>query len=113
MNEEIPIVETITPVTEAAFDDVSLLLSQLTTTVFSVVLELGRSLLLANTTRLEGVTTIGVDEHCWSHRGIDRWVTVVGDLTTRPARLLDIVPGRSAEDTIAAYTATPKQGKRS
>ncbi|WP_193081965.1 ISL3 family transposase, partial [Brevibacterium aurantiacum] len=35
--------------------------------------------------------------HCWSHRGIDRWVTVIVDLTNRPARLIDIVPGRSAE----------------
>ena len=39
----------------------------------------------------------GVDEHCSSHRGIDRWVTVIVDLTNRPARLIDIVPGRSAE----------------
>ncbi|PCC49045.1 Transposase [Brevibacterium sandarakinum] len=66
-------------------------------TVCSAVLDLGRTLLLADATRLDGVTTIGVDEHCWSHRGLDRWVTVIVDLTNRPARLIDIVPGRSAD----------------
>lgn len=66
-------------------------------TVCSAVLDLGRKLLIADASRLDGVSTIGVDEHCWSHRGIDRWVTVIVDLTSRPARLLDIVPGRSAE----------------
>lgn len=66
-------------------------------TVCTAVLDLGRSLLIADATRFEGVSTIGVDEHCWSHRGIDRWVTVIVDLTHRPARLLDIVPGRSAD----------------
>ena len=66
-------------------------------TVCTAVLDLGRTLLLADATRLDGVSTIGVDEHCWSHRGIDRWVTVIVDLSNRPARLLDVVPGRSAE----------------
>jgi hypothetical protein len=66
-------------------------------TVCTAVLDLGRSLLIADATRLDGVSTIGVDEHWWSHRGIDRWVTIIVDLTHRPARLLDIVPGQSAE----------------
>ncbi|AZL06216.1 MULTISPECIES: ISL3 family transposase [Brevibacterium] len=66
-------------------------------TVCTAVLDLGTTLLLADATRFDGVSTIGVDEHCWSHRGIDRWVTVIVDLTNRPARLIDIVPGRSAE----------------
>ncbi len=47
---------------------------------------------------------IGVDEHRWSHarrRDEDGYVTVIVDLTpvldgTGRARLLDLVPGRSA-----------------
>ena len=66
-------------------------------TVCSAALDLGWTLLLANATRLDSVTTIGVDEHCWSHRKLNRWVTVIVNLTNRPARLIDIVPGRSAE----------------
>lgn len=37
--------------------------------VRSAALDLGRRLLIADATRLDGVSTIGVDEHCWSHRG--------------------------------------------
>ena len=51
--------------------------------------------------RFEGVEVLGVDEHVWRHtkRG-DRYVTVIIDLTpvrhrSGPARLLDVVPGRS------------------
>ena len=51
--------------------------------------------------RLEGVEVLGVDEHVWRHtkRG-DRYVTVIIDLTpvrheAGPARLLDVVLGRS------------------
>jgi transposase len=51
-----------------------------------------------------GVGVIGVDEHKWSHTRSaesDGFVTVITDLTavvdgTGPARLLDLVPGRSA-----------------
>ena len=57
-----------------------------------------------DTTRLDGVRVIGVDEHRWSHTrrpGEDGYVTVIIDLTpvlegTGRARLLDLVPGRSA-----------------
>jgi transposase len=89
------------------------------TTVAAVARELGRSwdtvndiavaatselLLCVGPTRLEGVTVIGVDEHKWAHtRGAqaDGFVTVITDLTAvvaghGPARLLDMVPGRSA-----------------
>lgn len=65
--------------------------------VVVAVFDLGRTLLLADATRLDGVTTIGVSKHCGSHRGSDRWVTVIVGLTTRPARQIDIDPGRSAE----------------
>jgi transposase len=88
-------------------------------TVSAVARELGRSwdtinsiavkattrlLATAGPARLDGVRMIGVDEHKWSHtRGAraDGFVTVITDLTAvvagqGPARLLDLVPGRSA-----------------
>jgi transposase len=53
--------------------------------------------------RLAGVRVIGVDEHRWAsrRRGTDGSVTLIIDLTpvrdgTGPARLLDLVAGRSA-----------------
>ena len=53
--------------------------------------------------RLAGVRVIGVDEHRWAPRrvGPDGFVTLIIDLTptrdqTGPARLLDLLPGRSA-----------------
>jgi transposase len=75
-------------------------------TVNDAVLAAGRELLIADPARLDGVAVIGVDEHCWRHpRGrdsaqVDRFVTVIIDLTpvrngTGPARLLDLVEGRS------------------
>ena len=52
--------------------------------------------------RLDGVRTLGVDEHIWrlSHHGPQRAVTAMVDLTRDEqgrlrARLLDVVPGRS------------------
>jgi Citrate synthase, C-terminal domain/Transposase len=63
-----------------------------------------QQIVATDTTRLDGVRVIGVDEHRWSHArrpGEDGYVTVVIDLTpvlegTGRARLLDLVPGRSA-----------------
>lgn len=57
-----------------------------------------------DTSRLEWVRVIGVDEHRWSHTrrpGEDGFVAVIVDLTpvrdgTGRARLLDLVPRRSA-----------------
>ncbi|MEU7819160.1 ISL3 family transposase [Pseudonocardia sp. NPDC049154] len=89
-------------------------------TVAAVARELGRSwntvntvavaatealLLSAGPARLDGVAVIGVDEHRWAHVvGADGggFVTVITDLTDvvagrGRARLLDLVPGRSAE----------------
>jgi transposase len=57
----------------------------------------------------DGVTAIGVDEHVWRHtRRGDKYVTVIVDLTgiregTGPARLLDMVEGRSKQ----AFKASP------
>lgn len=73
-------------------------------TVNSIALEATRALLASDTTRFNGVAVIGVDEHRWAHtRGAagDGYVTVIVDLTPvvagrGRARLLDLVPGRSA-----------------
>jgi transposase len=53
--------------------------------------------------RFDGVAVFGVDEHVWRHtRRGDKYVTVIIDLTgirdgTGPARLLDMVEGRSKQ----------------
>ncbi len=73
-------------------------------TVNAIVLDATTGLLAADPTRLESVRVIGVDEHRWAHTqraAGDGYVTVIVDLTpvfdgTGPARLLDLVPGRSS-----------------
>ena len=74
-------------------------------TVNTIAVEATQTLLLcAGPARLDGVEVIGVDEHKWAHvrtAAEDGFVTVITDLTavlagTGPARLLDMVPGRSA-----------------
>jgi len=70
-------------------------------TANDAVLAEGARVLIDEPTRFDGVTVIGVDEHCWRHtRRGDKYVTVVIDLTpvregTGPARLLDMLEGRS------------------
>ena len=74
-------------------------------TVNDAVLNAGRALLINDPARLDGVRVLGVDEHCWRHPragsgSVERFVTVIIDLTpvrdgTGPARLLDMVSGRS------------------
>lgn len=65
------------------------------------VLAEGKRRLIDDPARFDGVTTIGVDEHVWRHTRLgDKYVTVIIDLTparnkTGPARLLDMVEGRS------------------
>jgi len=72
-------------------------------TANEAVLAEGRRVLINDPTRFDGVKVIGVDEHCWRHtRRGDKFVTVIIDLTpirdgTGPARLLDMVPGRSKQ----------------
>ncbi|WOO97414.1 ISL3 family transposase [Micrococcus terreus] len=72
-------------------------------TANDAVLAEGRRLLINDLTRFDGVTAIGVDEHVWRHtRRGDKYVTVIIDLTplqdgTGPARLLDMVEGRSKQ----------------
>ena len=73
-------------------------------TVNTIALDATQAIVANDTTRLDGVRVIGVDEHRWSHTrrpGEDGYVTVIIDLTpvlegTGRARLLDLVPGRSA-----------------
>ena len=73
-------------------------------TVNSIAMDATQMIVATDTGRLDGVRVIGVDEHRWSHTrraGQDGYVTVIIDLTpvldgTGRARLLDLVPGRSA-----------------
>jgi transposase len=70
-------------------------------TTNKAVLAEGKRVLIDDPRRFDGVKVIGVDEHCWRHtRRGDKYVTVIIDLTpvragTGPARLLDMVEGRS------------------
>lgn len=73
-------------------------------TVNTIAMDATHAIVAADTTRLDTVRVIGVDEHRWAHtrrRDQDGYVTVIVDLTpvlegTGRARLLDLVPGRSA-----------------
>ena len=65
--------------------------------------------------RLAGVKVIGVDEHRWAPRrvGSGGFVTLIIDLTpvheqTGPARLLDLVEGRSATALSSWLAAQPR-----
>src|SRR3954471_4210718 len=72
-------------------------------TANDAVLAEGKRILIDDTTRFDGVRVVGVDEHVWRHtRRGDKYVTVIIDLTgirdgTGPARLLDMVEGRSKQ----------------
>jgi transposase len=88
-------------------------------TANAAVLAEGHRLLIDNPGRFDGVTVIGVDEHVWRHtRRGDKYVTVIIDLTgvrdgTGPARLLDMVEGRSKQafkTWLAARPETWRQG---
>lgn len=70
-------------------------------TANDAVLAEGKRVLIDDPNRFFGVRVVGVDEHAWRHtRRGDKYVTVIIDLTpirdgTGPARLLDMVEGRS------------------
>jgi transposase len=72
-------------------------------TANDAVLAAGKRVLIDDCSRFDGVAVIGVDEHVWRHtRRGDKYVTVIIDLTgirdgTGPARLLDMVEGRSKQ----------------
>jgi transposase len=70
-------------------------------TANDAVLAEGKCVLINDPNRFDGVRVSGIDEHVWRHtRKGDKYVTVIIDLTgirdgTGPARLLDMVEGRS------------------
>ena len=70
-------------------------------TANDAVLTEGHRQLINDPTRFHGVRVLGVDEHVWRHTTFGgNYVTVIIDLTpvrdkTGPARLLDMIPGRS------------------
>ena len=68
--------------------------------VNNAVLTAAKDFLHGDARRLDAVNRIGVDEHVWRHTPYgSKYVTVIIDLTPRregkPARLLDMVEGRS------------------
>lgn len=84
-------------------------------TANNAVLAEGRRVLIADPDRFDSVAVIGVDEHVWRHtRRGDKYVTVIIDLTpvrdkTGPARLLDMVEGRSKKAFQDWLADRPKQ----
>lgn len=84
-------------------------------TANDAVLAEGQCALIDDPKRFDGVQVIGVDEHVWRHtRRGDKYVTVVIDLTpvrddTGPARLLDMVEGRSKHAFKTWLAARPKE----
>jgi transposase len=83
-------------------------------TANKAVLAEGQRVLLSDPARFEGVRVLGVDEHVWRHtRKGDKYVTVIIDLTpvadrSGPARLLDVVEGRSKAVFAAWLAGRPK-----
>jgi transposase len=83
-------------------------------TANDAVLAEGKRVLVDDPDRFDGVQVIGVDEHVWRHtRRGDKYVTVIIDLTpvrdrTGPARLLDMVEGRSKQVFKTWLTARPE-----
>ena len=82
-------------------------------TANDAILAEGKRVLISDPARFEGVRVLGVDEHVWRHgRRGDKYVTVIIDLTpvrdrTGPARLLDMVEGRSKAVFAAWLQARP------
>ena len=85
-------------------------------TANDAVLAEGKRVLIDDPTRFDGVRVIGVDEHVWRHtRRGDKYVTVIIDLTpirdgTGPARLLDMVEGRSKQAFKTWLAERPRRG---
>ena len=83
-------------------------------TANDAVLAEGKRVLIDDPGRFDGVQVLGVDEHVWRHtRRGDKYVTVIIDLTpvrdrTGPARLLDMVEGRSKQAFKTWLAARPE-----
>ena len=86
-------------------------------TANTAVLNEGRRVLINDPARFDQVNVIGVDEHVWRHTRLqDKYVTVIIDLTavragTGPARLLDMVQGRTKQ-VFASWLADRPQAWR-
>ena len=86
-------------------------------TANDAVLAEGKRVLINDPARFDGVAVIGVDEHCWRHtRKGDKYVMVVIDLTPvrdgkGPARLLDMVEGRSKQVFATWLAERPQAGR--
>ena len=84
-------------------------------TANDAVLAGGRRVLIGDPGRFDGVAMVGADEHAWRHtRRGDKYVTVIIDLTavragTGPARLLDMVEGRSKQCPRVTRRPSPKR----
>ncbi|MFZ2750874.1 MAG: ISL3 family transposase, partial [Propioniciclava sp.] len=84
-------------------------------TANTAVLAEGKRVLINDPHRFDGVHVLGVDEHVWRHtRHGDKYVTVIIDLTpirddTGPARLLDMVEGRSKQAFKTWLASRPEQ----
>ncbi len=87
-------------------------------TANDAVLAEGQRVLISDLARFDGVKVIGVDEHCWRHtRRGEKYVTVIIDLTptrdgTGPARLLDMVEGRSKQVFKTWLAARPRAWRK-
>ena len=83
-------------------------------TANDAVLAEGKRVLIEDDHRFDGVKVLGVDEHVWRHtRRGDKYVTVIIDLTgirdgTGPARLMDMVEGRSKQAFKTWLTERPQ-----
>ncbi len=83
-------------------------------TANDAVLAEGKRVLIDDPGRFDGVKVIGVDEHVWRHtRRGDKYITAIIDLTgvrdgTGPARLLDMVEGRSKKSFTAWLDERPQ-----
>ena len=84
-------------------------------TANTAVLAEGKRVLINDPHRFDSVHVLGVDEHVWRHtRHGDKYVTVIIDLTpirddTGPARLLDMVEGRSKSAFKTWLASRPEQ----
>ncbi|HHU09610.1 MAG TPA: ISL3 family transposase [Intrasporangiaceae bacterium] len=83
-------------------------------TANTAILAEGHRMLISDPTRFDGVSVLGVDEHVWRHtRRGDKYVTVIIDLTpvrdqAGPARLLDMIEGRSKQAFTTWLAARPQ-----
>jgi transposase len=84
-------------------------------TANDAVLAEGQRVLIGDPQRFDGVSVVGFDEHVWRHtRRGDKYVTVIIDLTgirngTGPARLLDMIEGRSKQAVKAWLAGRPQR----